>query len=82
MQIKVYSTPTCHFCHLTKEFLTKNNISYEDIDVSVDEDKAKEMVDKTGQMGVPVTIITKDDGTEEIIVGFSEKKLKQALGVK
>ncbi|MFH1456827.1 MAG: glutaredoxin domain-containing protein [Patescibacteria group bacterium] len=82
MQIKVYSTPMCHFCHMIKDFLDKNNISYESIDVSIDETKAKEMVDKTGQMGVPVTIIAKDDGQEEIIVGFQESKLKEILNIK
>lgn len=82
MQVKVYSTPTCHFCHMIKDFLKENNISYEDIDVSTDEAKAKEMVDKTGQMGVPVTIITKDDGKEDVIVGFSQNRLKEILEIK
>jgi len=82
MQIKVYSTPTCHFCHMVKDFLDKNNVLYENIDVSIDETKAKEMVDKTGQMGVPVIIITKDDGREEIIIGFQESKLKEILRIK
>ncbi len=82
MQVKVYSTPTCHFCHMIKDFLKENNISYEDIDVSTDEAKAKEMVDKTGQMGVPVTIIIKDDGKEDVIVGFSQNRLKELLEIK
>jgi len=82
MQIKVYSTPTCHFCHMVKDFLDKNNVLYENIDVSIDETKAKEMVDKTGQMGVPVIIITKDDGREEIIIGFQESKLRNILEIK
>jgi len=82
MQIKVYSTPTCHFCHMVKDFLDKNNVLYENIDVSIDETKAKEMVDKTGQMGVPVIIITKDDGGEEIIIGFQESKLRNILEIK
>ena len=82
MQVKVYSTPTCHFCHMIKDFLKENNISYEDIDVSTDEAKAKEMVDKTGQMGVPVTIITKDDGKEDVILGFSQNRLKELLEIK
>jgi len=82
MQIKVYSTPTCHFCHMVKDFLDKNNVLYENIDVSIDETKAKEMVHKTGQMGVPVIIITKDDGGEEIIIGFQESKLRNILEIK
>jgi len=67
---------------MIKDFLKENNISYEDIDVSTDEAKAKEMVDKTGQMGVPVTVITKDDGTEGVVVGFSQNRLKEILEIK
>jgi len=67
---------------MVKDFLDKNNVLYENIDVSIDETKAKEMVDKTGQMGVPVIIITKDDGGEEIIIGFQESKLRNILEIK
>jgi len=67
---------------MVKDFLDKNNVLYENIDVSIDETKAKEMVDKTGQMGVPVIIITKDDGREEIIIGFQESKLRNILEIK
>jgi len=67
---------------MVKDFLDKNNVLYENIDVSIDETKAKEMVHKTGQMGVPVIIITKDDGGEEIIIGFQESKLRNILEIK
>ena len=74
--VKVYSTPTCPFCHKVKDFLSSNNIQFEDIDVSSDQDKVKEMVDKSGQMGVPVV-----DIEGEIIVGFDKDKISEALGI-
>ena len=74
--VKVYSTPTCPFCHKVKDFLSSNNIQFEDIDVSSDQDKVKEMVDKSGQMGVPVV-----DIEGEIIVGFDKDKISKALGI-
>ena len=75
-QVKVYSTPTCPWCIRTKEFLKKNNIVFTDVDVSSDEKAAEEMVDKSGQMGVPVLDI---DG--KIIVGFDEEKIRQAISL-
>ncbi len=75
--IKVYSTPSCPWCIKTKEFLIKNKIKFEDIDVSRDVKAAQEMVKKSGQMGVPVI-----ETGNEIIVGFDEDKLKKALKIK
>ena len=76
-QVKVYSTPTCPYCIRAKEFLKENNIAFENIDVSSNDAAAEEMVQKSGQMGVPVLDI---DG--EIIVGFDRERIKQALGLK
>ncbi len=72
----IYSTPTCHFCQLAKEFFTKNNVEYTDYDVSQDAEKRQEMIEKSKQMGVPVIFI--DD---EMFVGFDEAKLTTALGL-
>ena len=74
--VKVYSTPTCPYCIRTKQFLKENNIEFEDIDVSANQQTAQEMVDKSGQMGVPVLDI---DG--EIITGFDQNKIKALLGL-
>lgn len=74
--VKVYSTPTCPYCIRAKQFLTDNNIPFENIDVSVNETAADEMVAKSGQMGVPVL-----DIEGEIIVGFDKERIKQALGL-
>jgi glutaredoxin-like YruB-family protein len=76
-KITIYSTPTCHFCHIAKDFFTSKGIPYEDFDVSLDIEKRKEMVDKSGQMGVPV--ITIDD---KLIVGFNKPKVMEILGIK
>ncbi|MFH0935775.1 MAG: glutaredoxin domain-containing protein [Candidatus Omnitrophota bacterium] len=75
-QVKIYSTLTCPWCLKTKQFLKDNNILFEDIDVSTNQVAAKELVQKSGQMGVPVLDI---DG--EIIVGFDKEKIKSALGL-
>jgi glutaredoxin-like YruB-family protein len=72
----VYSTGSCPYCTLAKKFLTDNNIPYEDINVGEDEEKAQEMINKSGQMGVPVIDI---NGT--IISGFDKAKMKAALGL-
>ena len=76
-KIIVYSTPTCPFCIRAKQYLKDNKVQFEDIDVSENEEKAQEMIKKSGQMGVPVLEIG-----EKIIVGFDKDKIKEALGVK
>jgi len=75
-KVIVYSTPTCPWCIRVKQFLNDNNIPFENYDVSADQGKAEEMVQKTGQMGVPVL-----DIEGEIITGFDKDKIKQALGL-
>lgn len=75
-QITIYSTPTCHFCHMTKEFLGAHNIPFTDHDVSRDLEKRQEMIEKSGQMGVPVIFI--DD---EMIIGFDQGRISELLGI-
>lgn len=76
MKVTVYSTPSCPYCIRAKQFLKNNNIEFENIDVSVDEAKADEMIKKSGQMGVPVLDI---DG--QIIIGFEKDKIAKELGL-
>lgn len=76
MTVTIYSTPTCPYCKMAKEFFKKHNVAYTDIDVGSDAQKAQEMIKKSGQMGVPVIDI---DG--QIIVGFDQKRLASALGL-
>jgi len=75
-EVTIYSTPTCHFCHMTKDFLSENNIPFKDYNVATDLEKRKEMVDRSGQMGVPVILIG-----DEVMVGFNKEKLAEALGI-
>jgi glutaredoxin-like YruB-family protein len=75
-KVVVYSTPTCHFCHLAKDFFKANNIDFTDYDVMTDLEKRKEMVQKSGQMGVPVIIIG-----DEILVGFDRSKISKLLSL-
>lgn len=76
-KIIVYSTTSCPWCVKAKEWLKAHKLEFDDIDVGADQAKAKEMVEKSGQMGVPVIEI---DG--KIVVGFNEAKLKELLGIK
>jgi len=74
--VKIYSTAHCPYCKMVKEFLEENNIPYEDIDVGADPKAAQEMIEKSGQMGVPVIDI---DG--KIIIGFDKKAISEALEI-
>lgn len=76
-KVTIYSTPTCHFCHIAKDFFKENNVSFEDFNVSSDLEKRKEMLEKSGQMGVPVIIIDNN-----LIVGFNKPKIMEILGIK
>jgi len=75
-QITIYSTPTCHFCHAAKEFFTANNIAFTDYNVAEDAEKRNEMIEKSGQMGVPVIFIGDD-----MVVGFDEAKVRELVGM-
>lgn len=74
--VTIYSTPTCHFCHMAKEFFKKNNIAFTDYDVFSDKEKRAEMIERSGQMGVPVIFV--DD---KMAIGFNESELKQLLAI-
>ena len=75
--VTIYSTPTCVYCNMAKSFFKTNGVTFADFDVSTDLDKRKEMIDKTGQMGVPVI-----DIGGEVVIGFDEPKLRESLGIK
>lgn len=72
--VKIYSTPTCPFCKGAKEFFRKHKIDYQDINVAEDEKARDEMIEKSGQMSVPVIEIDSD-----LIVGFDESELRKKL---
>jgi glutaredoxin 3 len=73
-KVVVYSTPTCPYCKRAKDYLSRKGISYVDYNVAQDKDKAREMIQKSGQMGVPV--ITIDN---EVVVGFNQAWLDRLL---
>ena len=75
-KVTVYSTPTCPWCHKAKDFLKENNVPFQDVNVAANQKAAEEMIEKSGQMGVPVIDI---DGT--VIVGFDKNAIKKALKI-
>jgi|TARA_B100000315_G_C14257998_1_gene442822 glutaredoxin-like YruB-family protein len=76
-KVKVYSTSSCPWCHKAMDFLKENKIDFEEINVESDEKGRNDMIEKSGQMGVPVI-----DAKGTIIIGFDEPKLRAALGMK
>ncbi len=74
--VTIYSTPTCHFCQMTKDFLKEKGITYTEFNVTSDLEKRQEMIQKSGQMGVPVIFIG-----DEMIIGFDKERLVSTLGI-
>ncbi|HVV14837.1 MAG TPA: glutaredoxin family protein [Candidatus Paceibacterota bacterium] len=74
--VTIYSTPTCHFCQMAKEFFAEKGVQYTAYDVASDAAKRAEMIQLTGQLGVPVIVIN-----GEAMIGFSRDRLAQKLGI-
>jgi len=75
-KVEIYSTPTCTYCAAAKDFFKKNNVAYTEYNVAADQAKRAEMLEKSGQLGVPVIDVAGD-----IVVGYDQKVLSQLLGV-
>jgi len=75
-KVIIYSTPVCHFCQAAKEFFKENKVEYTEYDVAADAPKREEMIEMTGQMGVPVIRIGDD-----VVIGFDEDKVKELLKI-
>lgn len=73
-EVTMYSTPTCHFCHMAEDYFKEKEIAYTKHDVSVDAEKRAEMMELTGQMGVPVIKIG-----DELVIGFNQAKIEELL---
>lgn len=73
-KIKIYSTPSCIYCKMAKDFFDNNSLDYEEYDVSKNEGKREEMVEKSGQWGVPVIIIG-----DEVMVGFDKQRIVELI---
>lgn len=74
--VTIYTTPTCHFCKAAKEFFAEKSVPYTNYDVASDAAKRAEMIELTGQLGVPVIVV---DG--EAMVGFSRDIVASKLGI-
>ncbi len=79
--IKVYATNTCPYCTMVADWLTSKQVVFDKVYVDQDQKAAKEMVEKTGQMGVPVIEISYSDRKPEFVVGFNPPQLSYMLGV-
>ena len=74
--VSIYTTPTCVYCKMAKELFKEHNIPYTEYNVATDAEKRNELIERSGQMGVPV--ITIDN---EVIIGFDEERIKALLGI-
>ena len=75
MEVKVYSTPTCPYCHMLKNWLKEKKVPFVDVDVSKDQKAAMEMVSRSGQMGVPQTLIN----GKKVVIGFDPEAIEKEL---
>lgn len=76
----IYTTSTCVYCGPVKDFLKQKKIEFEEVNLDTQPERRQELLDATGQMAVPVTIITKDDGSKDVTVGMNLSKLAAAVG--
>lgn len=74
--VTIYSTPVCSFCNMAKDFFKENNVEFTEYNVAEDAEKRQEMLDKSGQAGVPVIFIE-----DEMVIGFDEGKLRELLQI-
>lgn len=80
-EVTIYSTKSCPYCQMEKEYLDEKGIKYTNYYVDGDQEKAQEMIEISGQMGVPFTVIKADDGQEHYVLGFQKEKLNEILGI-
>lgn len=82
MTVTIYSTTTCPYCKMLKDYLQGKEIGYEEKLVDQNDAAREEMMKSSGGfLGVPFTVITKDDGTRENIIGFDKAKINSVLGI-
>lgn len=80
-QVLIYSTTTCPYCKMLKDYLTEKGVKFENIFVDQDEVSAQKMIEESGQMGVPVTRVADESGKAEYILGFDKPRINQLLGL-
>ena len=74
--VTIYTTPVCGYCKMAKEFFKDHNVAYKEVDVIQDAVARESMIEKSGQMGVPVI-----DIGGEIVIGFDLSRIKELLGI-
>lgn len=74
--VKIYTTPPCVYCKMAKAYFKENNVEFQEVDVAADTSARAEMIQKSGQIGVPVI-----DVGGKIIIGFDKPRISQALGI-
>lgn len=80
-EVLIYSTTTCPYCKMLKDYLTEKGVEFKNIFVDQDETAAQKMIQESGQMGVPVTRITDESGKVEHVLGFDKHRINQLLGL-
>lgn len=80
-KVKIYSTQTCPFCKMEKEYLDGHKIAYENIFIDEDTEAAKDLMSLEGQFGVPFTVFTKEDGSKESLLGFDKEEINRILNI-
>lgn len=77
--ITIFTTNTCAYCHMVKKYLTHKQLSYEEINLDENPERQADALELSGQLAVPVTVITKQDNSQEVVVGYNLAKLAQAI---
>lgn len=78
-KITIYTTNTCAYCVMVKKWLTAKNYSYEEVNLDDNPSRGQEALEISGQLAVPVTVVTKKDDNQEVIVGYNIAKLASAV---
>ncbi len=81
MKTTLYTAKTCPFCKMEKDYLTEKSVPFSEIYVDENPEEAKKMIEISGQMGVPFTVIEKDNGEKVPILGFDQAKIAAELGL-
>ena len=76
-KVEIYSTANCHFCHMAKEYFKAHGVEFTDYNVGTDTEKRNEMLEISGQMGVPVIVV----GKQDLVIGFNQKALMGLLSL-
>lgn len=77
--VTIYTTNTCAYCHAVKDYFKQKNVTYEEVNLDENPARRQELLNMSGQLAVPVTVVTKADNSKDVVVGFNLPKLASAL---